>query len=164
MSEWSVHNAIRPSGGSNGLRFGTREELIEAIEDYFLTAKNNEKPLTVPSLARAIGITTDTLCKYGARQQFADIVLNAMQYIEAWTAEATFDKDTFQGAKLNLDIYYKKISNIKMHMSTDNSDVADMLRINRERLIGQLTPELRTAVTVIDAEINNEDELNEPEA
>lgn len=97
----------RPSGGM--LKYPTLAEFEEKVDEYFTMCQNDDRPRTVPSLAVHLGIRVDTLMKYGARDRYGDVVLDALDKIEAWQSEACFDPKMVHGAKFNMDIYRGRI-------------------------------------------------------
>lgn len=138
MSQWDEINTYKPCSGAARLKFGTREELQECIDDYFTTCDNNEKPYTVPGLALHIGVITDTLLKYGARDQFSDIVKMAICRCEVYAAESSFDNKKVQGAKLNLGVYMGRIEKMAHELNYDQTNMLDKLLERKAQLDANL--------------------------
>ena len=123
--------------GYNGLKYDTVAEFEEVVEDYFVTAEEAGRPLTVPSLAVHLEIGIETLMKYGARDRYGNIVKRALDRIEAWTAEASYDRQMVQGAKLNLDVYRNRIMREGQRSSGSNSELLDALLDRKAALLAK---------------------------
>ena len=54
--------------------FATPEEFAEVAERYFADREAKEKPFTVNGLALALGMTRETLLRYGEKDGFSDAV------------------------------------------------------------------------------------------
>lgn len=86
-------------------KYKTPEELVNIIKEYFDYCDKKKKPYTISGLALYMGLTTKRLREYEKNYpgtEYAEIIERAKQTIETYTAEATFDNKTFQGAKFNL--------------------------------------------------------------
>ena len=157
MSDYSMRYT------SGKLKYETREELGEAIDEYFTVCENDERPRTVPGLAVHLDLGVDTLMKYGARDQFGDLVHRALDRIEAWLAEACFERETVQGAKFNLATYRGRIEKLAQVMQLGNgTSMLDEL-LNRQEMLKdklvKLGPDLRSEPSeIIEAEIEEDNE------
>lgn len=54
--------------------FDTPEEFTEVAERYFADREAKDKPFTVNGLALALGMTRETLLRYGEKEAFSDAV------------------------------------------------------------------------------------------
>lgn len=77
--------------------YQTPQEMVEVCEDYFrslLVAVHNGKtgrmeyswkrPPTIPGLARALGMSSETLRRYGMNEEFAEVVESAKDVIREY--------------------------------------------------------------------------------
>lgn len=152
--------------GHNGLKYDTVAEFEETVAGYFSMAEEQDRPLTVPSLAVHLDIRVETLLKYGARDRYGDIVLKALDKIEAWTAEASYDRQMVQGAKMNLDVYRNRIMREGQRMVGGDSTMLDALLDRQTALLAKsetlaLTRGVNTsteAPEVLDAELVDKEE------
>lgn len=86
-------------------RYKTPEELENNVAMYILNCKKNKKPLTLSGLALFLGLSTQTLRNYEKDYkgtEYAEIIKQAKQAIEAFTEESLFDNRTCSGAKFSL--------------------------------------------------------------
>jgi hypothetical protein len=83
--------------------FASVEEMEEAIQEYFAECNDPETPmpLTVSGLAYALGMSTETLRKYGDKDQFSATVKRAKQRVEMYL-ECRLDAAAPTGAIFNL--------------------------------------------------------------
>ena len=126
----------------NSAPFQDPQGLANAIDDYFATVANDDRPLTVPGLAVHLNMTVKTLMVYGAKPDFGDYITMALAQIEAWQAEACFDKNKVHGAKFNLDVFLNRISNEKNRMLiVGNETLAEEL-IKKHADLKRLTEEM----------------------
>lgn len=54
--------------------FDTPEQFTEVAEAYFTDRESKDKPFTVNGLALALGMTRETLLRYGEKEGFSDAV------------------------------------------------------------------------------------------
>tara|TARA_R110000803_G_scaffold91054_1_gene158439 strand:- start:5 stop:376 length:372 start_codon:yes stop_codon:yes gene_type:complete len=77
-------------------KFESGAELSMLAEVYFLKQLENEKPFTLPGLARALGFSRrDTLRDYRTDEKyekFHEAMSAACMRVEEWTAEKLYDK------------------------------------------------------------------------
>jgi len=152
-----------------GLKYETVGEFQDVVDDYFVTADNNEKPYTVPSLAYHLEILPDTLMNYGARERYGDVVLRALCRIEAWTSEAVYDKNMSNGAKFNMGTYLGRIDKAAVAMANrgNQSLLLDQLAEKHAELLARIPhlntqPNLATQpAAIIDIETNVDEAMDE---
>lgn len=65
--------------------YNTPEEMQEAIEAYYVKCKEDKEFVTISGLAHALGMETESLRRYEAKDEFSATVKNAKQKVEmAW--------------------------------------------------------------------------------
>lgn len=69
-------------GNTNALKYKDQESLQKGIDEYFKQCDEKDLPYTMTGLARALGITRQTLVNYGERESFFTLVKNAKQRVE----------------------------------------------------------------------------------
>lgn len=94
------------------LKFKNVEELQNAIDAYFLSCEDPErpgfyiKPLTITSLAVHLDTTRDLLLDYQEKDEFSDTIKKAKQFIHAWTEEQLYRNTQVTGVIFNLKNNY----------------------------------------------------------
>lgn len=94
------------------LKFKNKEELENAIEQYFLSCEDPEKPgfysrpLTITSLAVYLDTSRETLLDYQEKDEFSDTIKKAKQRIHAWTEEQLYRNTQVTGVIFNLKNNY----------------------------------------------------------
>lgn len=64
-------------------KFTSREELQDAVDDYFAYADEQKWPYLIEDLAVHLGMTRETVIQYGKKDNFSDIIKAAKQKIFA---------------------------------------------------------------------------------
>lgn len=84
------------------LKYKTVEEMQVLIDGYFKKQVDNEKPLTVTGLARALGMTRQGLVEYEARDGFGDAIKEAKMIVQEFSEETLYTARNPVGAIFNL--------------------------------------------------------------
>lgn len=85
------------------LKYNSEKGYYEPKKDYKGNIiKYQDKPFTITGLARALGMTRETLLRYEEDNEFSDTIKKAKQKVEAYVEERLFDRDGVNGAKFNL--------------------------------------------------------------
>jgi hypothetical protein len=69
------------------LKFETKEQLDDMIQNYFDICKDEQRPPTITGLALHLDTTRETLREYKARPEFVDSIHYALSYCENWLEE-----------------------------------------------------------------------------
>lgn len=64
------------------LKFKTKEEMQEKINQYFEECKEEKRPITFTGLAYSIGLSRQSLLNYKERDEFFDTIKKAKDYVE----------------------------------------------------------------------------------
>lgn len=67
---------------TNAMKYKDEETLQKGIDEYFKQCDEKDLPYTMTGLARALGITRQTLVNYGERESFFTLIKNAKQRVE----------------------------------------------------------------------------------
>ena len=67
----------------------------QRILEYFELCDNEKKHYTMSGLANYLGISKETLCEYGNKEPFGNLIKRAKQVIEEQLEEMLIDKKTF---------------------------------------------------------------------
>lgn len=85
------------------LKYNSNKKYYEPKKDYKGNIiKYQYKPFTITGLANALGMTRETLLRYGEQDEFSDTIRKAKQKVEEYVEERLFDRDGVNGAKFNL--------------------------------------------------------------
>ena len=68
--------------GGRPLKFQTPEELQEKVDLYFEKCDKTGEPYAITGLALALDTDRATLCNYGNREEYADIIFRAKLRVE----------------------------------------------------------------------------------
>jgi len=94
------------------LKFKSVEELQNAIDGYFQSCEDPEKPgfyhkpLTITSLAVHLDTSRETLLDYQNKDEYSDAIKKAKQFIHAWTEEQLYRNTQVTGVIFNLKNNY----------------------------------------------------------
>lgn len=69
------------------LKFKTEAELALKIQEYFNKCEINNTPLTIEMLAWELGTNRQTLLEYSEKEEYADTIKSAKQFIYAKKVE-----------------------------------------------------------------------------
>jgi hypothetical protein len=142
--------------GGRPLKFKTVDELQVAIDSYFnqcdphlesrlvesgisqtgetifaqRKVMTEQKPYTVSGLARALGITRDTLLTYAERPEFVDTVEAAKERCHEWAENALFSKSA-TGAAFSLKNNWGWKERQEIDHTTDGKPMQALVEIVR---------------------------------
>lgn len=94
------------------LKFKNVEELQDAIEAYFISCEDPEKPgtynrpITITGLANALDTSRETLLEYEERPEYVDTIKRAKGKIHQYVEEYLFTGKNQTGAIFNLKNNY----------------------------------------------------------
>ena len=94
------------------LKFKNVKELQDAIDGYFLSCEDPEKPgvfirpLTITSLAVYLDTSRETLLNYETKDEFFGTIKKAKEKIHAWTEEQLYRNTQVTGVIFNLKNNY----------------------------------------------------------
>jgi DNA-packaging protein gp3 len=91
--------------GGRPPKYATAEDMQRDIDVYF-SSRNEIKRPTVTGLARALGMTRQSLINYGKDERFFDTVLDAKLQVEEFLENRLYDSAP-TGAIFNLKNNYK---------------------------------------------------------
>jgi len=86
--------------------FDTKEELQQAVDQYFAECEEQEKPCTVTGLAAALKTSRQTLINYQNREEYAEVINDAKRRIEAFAEEQLFTGRALAGVIFSLKNNY----------------------------------------------------------
>ena len=69
-------------GNTNALKYKTKEQLQEGIDNYFKDCDNRNLPYTISGLAESLDIDRDTLVNYRKRESYSALIKKAKQKVE----------------------------------------------------------------------------------
>ena len=84
------------------LKYKTKEELQEAIDNYFIMCDEQKRPYTITGLGLAVGLDRQQLLEYGERDEFVDTIKNAKQKVHNFVEEHLFCSGITTGVIFNL--------------------------------------------------------------
>lgn len=82
--------------------YGTAEEMQAVIDRYYASCDAREAPYTMSGLAAALGMSRQSLIRYGERDQFCDTVKQARREVESSIEERLLSGRAAVGAIFNL--------------------------------------------------------------
>lgn len=82
--------------------FNSAEQLQAAIHEYFERCDDNKEPYTVSGLAYHLGMTTESLRRYGESDQFSATVKRAKQRVENYLEKHLLAGKNAAGVIFNL--------------------------------------------------------------
>lgn len=122
--------------GGRPLKFKDVTELENAVEQYFLSCEDPEKPgfynkpLTITSLAVYLDTTRDLLLDYQEKDQYSDTIKKAKQKIHAWTEEQLYRNTQVAGVIFNLKNNYGWKDKTETDVTTNGKDLPQPLMYN----------------------------------
>lgn len=141
----SLYAHERAKVGGQPMKWDNPEKLSKMIVDYFEECKERKVAYTMPGLAVALGVATETIRNYARRDEFFSIIKQARQYVEQYANEYLMSGSPPVGALFLL----------KNHFGyKDRSEV----EVNHKITMGNILAKVRGDEDVVDGEIVEEEE------
>ena len=87
--------------------FNSVEELSNKLDGYFTYCDELPRPYTVLSLCIYLGISRETLCQYGNKDEYSDTITCAKLRIEAYAEDCLYTAKNPTGIIFNLKNNWK---------------------------------------------------------
>lgn len=88
--------------GGRPLKYKTKEELQEAIDNYFIMCDEQKRPYTITGLGLAVGLDRKQLLEYGEREEFFNTIKEAKLKIHNFAEEHLYCSGIATGVIFNL--------------------------------------------------------------
>jgi len=95
-----AYNVGRP------VKYNTKEEVQQIIDNYFTECEINNIPLTITGLGLALDMSRETLLRYGEKEQFSDTIKKAKQICQNFAEQYLYTGKNVAGAIFNLKNNY----------------------------------------------------------
>ena len=120
----------QPNPVGRPLIFKTVVELDKAIDNYFDSCIENERPMTITGLALALKTTRKTLIDYGDRPEFCDSIERARLMCENYLEEGLLsDTIPATAGNFNLKNNYGWVDKTETENTNKNVNVVEAIRL-----------------------------------